>query len=76
MEQENKMGTAPVGTRYLQIYLVLGIGTLGQMVFERMLISTGKTHGFVPQLLSASAIVVAAFQIWQPEPDISGVSGS
>lgn len=32
-----------LGTQYLQVYLVLGIGTLGQMVFERMLISTGKT---------------------------------
>ena len=32
-----------MGTQYLQVYLALGIGTLGQLVLERMLISTGKT---------------------------------
>lgn len=31
------------GAAYLIVYLGLGIGTIGQLVFERMLISTGKT---------------------------------
>lgn len=31
------------GTSYLMVYLGLGIGTIGQLVFERMLIATGKT---------------------------------
>ena len=31
------------GVQYLGVYFFLGIGTIGQLVFERMLISTGKT---------------------------------
>lgn len=31
------------GAAYLTVYLGLGIGTIGQLVFERMLIATGKT---------------------------------
>lgn len=43
-----------LGVRYLRIYLVLGIGTIGQMVFERMLISTGKTvYSMISQITGA-----------------------
>ncbi len=31
------------GVRYLQVYFCLGAATMAQLVFERMLISTGKT---------------------------------
>lgn len=31
------------GVQYLQVYFVMGIATMAQLVFERMLISTGKT---------------------------------
>lgn len=32
-----------LGVQYLVVYLALGVGTMGELVFERMLISTGKT---------------------------------
>ena len=31
------------GVRYLQVYFCMGVATMAQLVFERMLISTGKT---------------------------------
>ncbi len=39
---------------YLTVYLGLGIGTIGQLVFERMLISTGKTvYSMISQAIGA-----------------------
>ena len=43
-----------MGEQYLVIYLALGIGTMGQLVFERMLISTGKTiYSMISQITGA-----------------------
>ncbi|MDO4556289.1 MAG: MATE family efflux transporter [Lachnospiraceae bacterium] len=52
--QTNNVEIQNLGVKYLRIYLALGIGTIGQMVFERMLISTGKTiYSMISQITGA-----------------------
>ncbi|MDO5294503.1 MAG: MATE family efflux transporter [bacterium] len=42
LQTDNK-NIIDLGSSYLTVYVALGIGTIGQLMFERMLISTGKT---------------------------------
>lgn len=52
--QTNNPIILEMGKQYLVIYLAFGIGTLGQLVFERMLISTGKTmYSMISQITGA-----------------------
>lgn len=41
--QTQNVGIRIAGVQYLRVYFSLGIATMAQLVFERMLISTGKT---------------------------------
>lgn len=42
------------GVQYLRVYFIFGIGTIAQLTFERMLISTGKTlYSMVSQAVGA-----------------------
>lgn len=41
--QTQNVGIRIAGVQYLRVYFSLGITTMAQLVFERMLISTGKT---------------------------------
>lgn len=52
--QTNSPAILEGGAAYLTVYLGLGIGTIGQLVFERMLISTGKTvYSMISQAIGA-----------------------
>lgn len=54
MTQTEKPVILEMGVKYLRIYMALGIGTMGQLVFERMLISTGKTmYSMISQITGA-----------------------
>ena len=42
------------GVQYLRVYFIFGIGTIAQLTFERMLISTGKTlYSMISQAVGA-----------------------
>ncbi|MDO4287599.1 MAG: MATE family efflux transporter [Eubacterium sp.] len=41
--QTDQLAIQRAGVQYLRVYLSLGIATMAQLVFERMLISTGRT---------------------------------
>lgn len=44
-----------LGVQYLAVYLAFGIGAMGELVFERMLISTGKTlYSMISQITGAA----------------------
>lgn len=52
--QTNSSAIIEGGAAYLTVYLGLGISTIGQLVFERMLISTGKTvYSMISQAIGA-----------------------
>lgn len=47
------------GIKYLKVCYIFGIGTIAQLFFERMLISTGKTlYSMISQLVGAVLNIV------------------
>jgi len=52
--QTHNPAVLELGRQYLVVYLALGIGTMGELVLERMLISTGKTlYSMISQITGA-----------------------
>ena len=57
--QTNDAEILQAGVNYLQVCFIFGIGTVSQLVFERMLISTGKTfYSMISQIVGAILNIV------------------